>query len=457
MQDRVELTPRQINEDLLRPVLTTPRWFWPVVVFLGLIVLSAAGAFGFMVNQGLGITGLNRPVMWGFMITNFVFWVGISHAGVMISSILRLAQAEWRRPVTRAAEVLTVLALTTAALFPVMHVGRPWRVLYWPLPYDFSRGIWPNIRSPLIWDPAAIGSYLSGSVLFIYTVLIPDLAVARDRTTGWRHTFYSALALGWRGTTRQWRLQGIAGLLLSALILPVFVSVHSIVSWDFAVTIGVQGWHATIFAPYFVLGAILSGVSAVVSIMALMRWLFHWDKYILPDHFDALGRLLVVVGFAWFYLFFLEFSFGLLAREPGEVALRNAQVFEKPWGILFAIFIFTAFIVPVAFWFFKKVRRNIKLMFALSLLVNIGMWMERFLIIVPGLARKQGLTFSWGTYRPSPVEMILVAGSFALVLLGMLLFAKFFPIVPLYEQKEAQIFRADLQVGDKTVPAVVRE
>ena len=232
------------------------------------------------------MTGLNRPVFWGFFITNFVFWVGISHAGVMISAILRLTGAEWRRPVTRAAEVLTIFSLLTAALMPLIHTGRPWRILYWFLPYDFSRGIWPDPRSPLVWDPAAIFTYLTGSILFVYVALIPDLAVARDRSTGWRFILYSILSLGFRGNPRQWKLQAVAGILLSALILPVFVSVHSIVSWDFAVNIGVEGWHATIFAPYFVIGAVHSGVSAVVTMMALMRWLWGWDKYIRPEHFD---------------------------------------------------------------------------------------------------------------------------------------------------------------------------
>ena len=269
MQERVRLPDSQINKELLTGVETHPKWFFIVLTLLALMVATAAGAFGYMVNQGLGVTGLNRPVLWGFFITNFVFWVGISHAGVMISSILRLSQAEWRRPITRAAEVLTVFALMTAAIFPVMHSGRPWRTLYWTFPYDFARGIWPNIRSPLIWDPSAIFTYLTGAILFVFIALIPDMAVIRDRSTGVRKQIYGTLSLGWRGTPRQWRLQAIAGILLSALILPVFVSVHSIVSWDFGMTMSVSSWHSTIFAPYFVIGAVHSGVSAVVTMMIL--------------------------------------------------------------------------------------------------------------------------------------------------------------------------------------------
>src|SRR3972149_5616587 len=236
MQERVVLSQAQITDDLMRPVETTSPWFWPVAGFLALVVLLGTGAFGWLAYWGLGPTGYVRPVYWAFFITNFVFWVGISHAGVMISSILRLTHAEWRRPVTRAAEILTVFALATAALMPIIHTGRPWRI-YFTLPYDFARDIWPNVRSPLIWDPAAIGTYLLGSSLFVYVALLPDLAVLRDHTTGWRHRFYGLLSLGFRGSQRQWRMQSIAGILLAALILPVFVSVHSIVSWDFGVSL----------------------------------------------------------------------------------------------------------------------------------------------------------------------------------------------------------------------------
>lgn len=457
MEERRVLSDTEINLDLLAPIYGTPRWFWPVVGLLGAVVAAAVGAFIWMLTQGLVVTGLNRPVFWGFMITNFVFWVGISHAGVMISSILRLTQAEWRRPVTRAAELLTILALLTAALFPIIHSGRPWRTLYWVFPYDFARGIWPNVRSPLVWDPAAIFSYLTGAILFIYVALLPDLATLRDRSLGWRHHFYGVLSLGWRGLSRQWRLQALVGILLSALILPVFISVHSVVSWDFAVATAVEGWHATIFAPYFVLGAIHSGVSAVVTVMALVRYLYGWKAYIRPEHFDALGRLLVAVGLAWFYFFALEFAFGLYGQDGPEVALREMVVFQMPWAGLFIVFLLTAFFIPVPLWLFRRVRRNIPLMLLLSVLVNIGMWLERFLIIVPGLARKEPFTFVWGSYAPSIVEILLVAGSFALVCLGFLVFSRFFPLIPLYDQKEGQVLRQEVEVGRARVKAVIRE
>ncbi|MBI4233789.1 MAG: polysulfide reductase NrfD, partial [Chloroflexi bacterium] len=298
---------------------------------------------------------------------------------------------------------------------------------------------------------------LTSSILFVIIALLPDLAVLRDRTTGFAHQIYGFLAMGWQGNPRQWKLQAIAGILLSALILPVFVSVHSIVSWDFGMAAAVEGWHATIFAPYFVIGAVHSGVSAVVTVMALMRWMFKWDDYIRKEHFDAIGRLLVVVGTTWFFFFFLEFIFGIYSQEAPELALRQLQVFTWPWSMMFLVFLLAGYFIPVPLWMFRKVRRNIALMFWTSILVNIGMWLERFLIIVPGLARKQVFTFDWATYRPSAVEIILVAGSFALVALGLLTFGKFFPLIPLAEQKEGQVLKDEIQVGRRKVPATMRE
>ena len=310
--------------------------------------------------------------------------------------------------------MLTVFSLLTALFFPLMHAGRPWRIAYW-LPYDFARGIWPNVRSPLFWDPIAIGTYLTGSTLFLFVALIPDLAILRDRTTGIKKGIYTVLALGWRGNPRQWQLQVVAGILLSALMLPIFVSVHSIVSWDFAVTPAVEGWHSTIFAPYFVIGAVHSGVSAVVTMMCLMRWLWKWNNYIRPEHFDALARLLIVVATAWLGFTFLELIFSLYGRDAPEIALRELQIFTWPWNLIFITFLVTGYIIPVGCWLFKRCRNNIAIMFWTTILVNVGMWLERFLIIVPGLARKQVFVYTWEGYWPSPVEWIIMAWSFAWV------------------------------------------
>jgi molybdopterin-containing oxidoreductase family membrane subunit len=354
---------------------------------------------------------------------------------------------------------MTVFSLMAALMAaPLVHVGRPWRAALWVFPYDFARGVWPNIRSPFIWDPSAVMTYLTASSLFVFVALLPDLAVIRDRATGkWAPKIYSALCMGWRGTPRQWKLQALAGILLSALVLPVFVSVHSIVSWDFAVNIGVEGWHSTIFAPYFIIGAIHSGVSAVAMLMAVMVWLWKLDKYIRPDHFDAIGRLLIVVATTWFFFFFLEWVFALYTLEGPELALRELQVFQWPYIFLFILFLMTAYFIPVPLWLFKKVRRSIPLMFFTTVLVNVGMWLERFLIIIPGMARKTPLTFDWGTYHPSLVEILMVASTFAWVALGMLLFSKVFPLIPIFDIKEGMVFRDEVKIGRRTIPASIRE
>ena len=457
MQERVKLRDPQINRDLLRSVFETPIWYWPLIAVLGLIVLCGFAAAGYMINRGLGVTGLNRPVMWGFFITNFVFWIGISHAGVMLSAILRLVQAEWRRPATRAAEILTVFSLMTAMMMPLIHAGRPWRVFYWVFPYDFARGVYPNVRSALVWDPAAVFTYLTSSILFVYIALVPDIAVLRDRCTDWRRPIYTVLSLGWRGSVRQWKLQLIAGILLSAIILPIFVSVHSIVSWDFGSAMSVEGWHSTVFAPYFVIGAVHSGVSAVVTVMIILRWMFKWQDYIRIEHLEALAKLLVVVATTWFFFFLLEFGFGLYSLEGPELALREMQVFQLPWSALFVTFLFTAYLIPVPMWMFQKVRRSIGLMLFTTILVNVGMWLERFLISVPGLARKQSLTFSWGGYTPGPVEIIVIGATFAMVSMLVLLFAKMFPLIPIGDAKEGMILQDEIKIGKVTVPAVMRE
>ena len=461
MQEHIQLTQKEVNDDLLVGLTKTPLWWWLSVAFLSAVFLAGVVAFGFLVNKGIGLTGLNRPVYWGIFLVNFVFWIGISHAGIMISAILRLTQAEWRRPVTRAAEVLTVFSLTSALMAaPLVHEGRPWRSFMptpWILPYDFSRGVWMNIRSPFVWDPSAVTTYLIASSLFVFVALIPDLAIIRDRSTGLRHWVYSFLCLGWRGNPRQWKLQAVAGILLSALVLPVFVSVHSIVSWDFAVNIGPESWHSTIFAPYFIIGAIHSGVAAVATVMVVMVWLWKWDKILRPDHFDAIGRLLIVVAVSWFFFFFLDFVFALYTMEGPEIAVRDLQVFHWPWSGLFVTFLLTAFFIPVPLWLFKRVRRNLLWMFITTMMVNVGMFLERFLIIIPGLMRRQPMIFDWGSYHPSIVELLMVAATFAWVMLGMLIFSKVFPLIPLFDVKEGMVAADELRIGRRTVPASIRE
>ena len=334
---------------------------------------------------------------------------------------------------------------------------RPWRADLWVFPYDFARGVWINIRSPFVWDPSAVMTYLTASTLFVLIALIPDLAIIRDRSTGLKRKLYAGMALGFRGTPRQWKLQTIAGILLSALVLPVFVSVHSIVSWDFAVQIGPEAWHSTIFAPYFIIGAIHSGVSAVATLMVVMVWAWGWNKYITPDHLDAIARLLIIVATAWFFFFFLEWVFALYTLEPAEMAMRKLQVFESPWSWLFIVFLFTAYFIPVPMWLFRGVRRSLFWMFVTTILVNVGMWLERFLIIVPGLMRRSEFIFDWGSYHPSIIEIAMVAMTFAWVGMGMLIFTKVFPLIPLFDIKEGMVGRDEIRIGRRIVPASIRE
>lgn len=457
MQEGRALSSTEINRDLLRSILDTPRWFWPVVGFLGMIVLAAAITIGVMIDKGLGITNLNRPVMWAFFITNFVFWIGISHAGVMLSAILRLAKAEWRRPATRAAEVLTIFSLMTAMIMPIIHTGRPWRIIYWAFPYDFARGIWPDVRTPLIWDPSAILTYLTSSTLFVIIALIPDFAVLRDHTSGIANRVYSLLAMGWEGNPRQWKLQIIAGVLLSALILPVFVSVHSIVSWDFGMAVSVKTWHSTVFAPYFVVGAVHSGVSAVAFALILLRYAYGWQDYIRHEHIDALGRLLIVVATGWFYFLCMEIIFGIYGRESDEIAVRTLVFTGSQFKWWTIIFIVTCYFLPVSIWLSKTLRRNLWTMSIACISVNIGMWLERYLIIIPGLANRMNFTFTWNSYVPSVAEWIIIGATFAFVSMLLLLFSRVFPLVPLYDIKEGEFLRTQVQIGRRTVPATFRE
>ncbi|TLN02741.1 polysulfide reductase, partial [bacterium] len=309
-------SPGQLNDEMLSS-LGTPVWRWYALAFvLGAVVAWGLYAFWHMVSTDMSCTGLNRPVMWGIFIVSFVFWVGLSHSGTMVSAILRLSRANWRRPILRAAEAMTVFSITVAGLFPIIHLGRNW-VFYYLLPYPNQRGLWPNFRSPLLWDAMAITTYIIGSTLFLYLGMLPDLAIVRDRSSGWRRKLYAALAMGWRGSAREWSVYRKASTLMAALIIPVAVSVHSIVAFDFAVTV-VPGWHSTIFPPYFVIGAIDSGVAAVITLMIVVRKAFRLEEYLTPEHFDNMGKLLLVISLLWTYAYFVDVNITWYAHEPIE-------------------------------------------------------------------------------------------------------------------------------------------
>src|SRR4051812_19180869 len=312
-------TEAEVQKDLMRPLFEASSTYWIAVALAASLVLAGVFALMYQFYNGIGVWGLNTPVFWAFDITNFVFWIGISHAGTLISAILRLANATWRRPVTRCAEAITVFAISIGAIIPVFHTGRPW-VAFWMFPYPSERGIWPNFRSPLAWDFFAINTYLIGSISFLILPMIPDFAMVRERATGFRRRVYSILSLGWQGNQKQWQRLEIAMHIMAIVIIPVAVSVHTIVSWDFAMT-PVPMWHSTIFGPYFVVGAIFSGIAGLILAMALLRKALHLEEYLKPIHFDNLGKLLLTMSLLWFYFTFAERMTTWYGNTPSEMTV----------------------------------------------------------------------------------------------------------------------------------------
>jgi Ni/Fe-hydrogenase subunit HybB-like protein len=417
-------------DDLLRPLFHTSARFYALVGVLAAVLIAAASAWAYQLSRGFGVTGIRWPVFWGFYLTNFVFWIGISHAGTLISAILRLVNARWRRPVTRCAEVITVFALMIGAMFPIIHLGRPW-LAFWLIPYPSDRGIWPNFRSPLVWDFFAINTYLIGSVLFLVLPMIPDFALVRDRSTGWRRRIYSTLALGWQGTTKQWHRLESAMQIMAIAILPVAVSVHTIVSFDFSMAV-VPMWHSAIFGPYFVAGAIFSGIAALIVAMAFVRRFLHLEAYLEPVHFENLGKLLLMMSLLWTYFVFNERLTVWYGNEPSEMAVFWATQRGR-FAPLYWTMVVCNFVIPFVILSLRKLRTITGCVIA-SVSVLIGMWLERFLIIVPSLSYKS-LPYSWGTYSPQPVEIIITCATFAAMGLFYTLFSKFVPIISIWELK----------------------
>ena len=422
----------QINQDILR-VLTPPSPLYVIGVLLLLGVVGAGvAALAYQTWKGFGVTGLNHPVMWGVYITSFVFWVGIAHAGTLISAILYLFRAKWRNAINRGAEAMTVFAVITAALFPLIHIGRLWKV-YFMLPYPNQRGLWVNFKSPLIWDVFAVNTYMTISILFLYVGLIPDIAAARDKCTDWRRHLYNILALGWRGTGEQWRHHARAVLHLSGLATPLVLSVHSVVSWDFAVSL-VPGWHTTIFAPYFVAGAIFSGMAMVITLMVPVRKAFGLEAHIRSEHFDNMGKFIVLTSSIVAYAYAIEFFMAWYSANPFEQGSFWHRAFGDYWWATW-IMIICNVVIPLPLWI-KRVRLNVVALWVISIFINLGMWFERFVIITTGLSHEYNPA-AWGYYTPSWVELTILGASFAWFLMWFLLFLRIFPIVAIQEVKES--------------------
>ena len=437
----------EINQAVLQPMQRTGPWFWIIVCVLAVIVIWGLYAWIYQIYWGFGVAGINRPVYWGTYIATFVFWVGISHAGTMISAVLRIFKADWRRPITRGAEAMTAFALMMAGLFPLIHLGRIWK-FYWMVPYPNNRLMWPNFQSPLMWDMVAIFTYLIGSSLYLYLALIPDMAMAPDNTERWRYKLYRLLGLGWRGTEAEWHKLHRALNIFSIVIIPVFLSVHSIVSWDFAITLQPR-WHSTIFAPFFVVGAVYSGLAALAAILVLVRSGMKLQAFLREEHFNALGKLVMVAGISWLYMWFAGLIVEWFGNEPIVIELLHDE-FSGPMVTLFYILMICN-VTPIIFLAFKKIRTTPILLLFFAIMVNIGMYTERVLIVIGNLQRNY-IPFSWGDYRPTWVEISIVAMTFAGFTLLYILFSRIFPYVPVWEIKEGRLRYTLRRIGRLLVP-----
>ena len=408
-----------------------PMWWWVMFVpsFLALCMLGFM--LSYQVSTGVGVWGNMRPVMWAWDIVNFVWWIGIGHAGTLISAILFLLRQRWRTGVNRAAEAMTIFAVMCAGIFPAMHVGRVWYD-WWLFPIPNSNSIWPQFRSPLMWDVFAVSTYFTVSVLFWYMGLIPDLAVMRDRAkTKLRQFLYGLFALGWTGSNRHWSNYEKAYLILAGLSTPLVLSVHSIVSLDFSVS-QLPGWHTTIFPPYFVAGAVFSGFGMVLTLLIPLRSMFKLQDIITMRHIDVMCKVTLATGSIVGYAYAMEFFIAWYSGNPNEqFHFLNRALGPYQWGWIMMISCNT--LVPQVFWF-KWCRQKLWFVFIISILVNVGMWFERFVIIVIGLHR-EFLPSSWGYYRPTYVDICTYIGTFGLFFTCFLLFIRFLPMIAISEVK----------------------
>ena len=426
-----ELVPyRRIREDLFRPLSAFSRGYL-LATFVAFVV-GAAGlvAWGYQLRRGMGVTGLHRPVFWGFYVVDFVFWIGISHAGTLISAILRLTGAAWRKPVTRAAEAITVFALMIGGMFPIIHLGRAWR-FYWLLPYPNSRLLWPNFRSPLLWDLTAIMTYVTGSVIYLYLPLIPDVAQLAEHNTPWRRKLYRALSLGWAGSDREWHALEHAMKLMAGIILAVAVSVHTVVAWDFAMAVAPM-WHSTIFGPYFVTGAIFSGIAALLLVLTVLRKVLHLELYLTPHHFNNLSKLLLLMSLLWLYFTLAENLTVWYGNDPREMAVFVART-RAHYAPYFWTMVCLNFVIPFVLLGIRRLRTITTATIA-AVCVLVGMWLERFVIVVPTLANPR-LASASSSYMPTWVEIAITAATFAAMVMLYLIFSKLFPIIAVWEFK----------------------
>ena len=429
-----QLTYAKIDETVLATLSPPERNYWFTVALLFGGILIGAACWIYQIFIGIGVGGQNNPVHWGTYLINFVFWVGIAHSGTLISAILHLFRAGWRNPIARAAETMTVFAVCTAGLFPFIHLGRVWMV-YFMVPIPNQRTLWPNFQSPLMFDVVAISTYLTVSSLFWYTGLLPDLAIIRDRATGVRKKIFSVLALGWSGAYENWRHYARGYLFFAALATPLVISVHSVVSWDFALGV-VPGWHTTIFAPYFVAGAIHSGLAMVLTLMIPLRKAFGYEEIITINVLESVAKTIVFTGLIVGFAYGTEVFMAWYSHNSVEMETFYWRAFGD-YAIEYWIMVSCNAVIPL-FYLFKKVRTNIKTLFIVSIFVNIGMWYERFVIIV-GSVGHDFLPHAWGLYSPTAIEYGIMIGSFCLFFFLFVLFVKHLPSISMTEMKEMVI------------------
>ncbi len=422
-----------VTEKISAIVLTsrTPRFWWVGFGGAFLLVMLLNYAVAWLLYKGVGVWGINIPVGWGFAIVNFVWWIGIGHAGTLISAILLLLRQKWRTSINRFAEAMTLFAVACAGMFPLLHMGRPW-FFYWLLPYPNTMGLWPQFRSPLVWDVFAVSTYATVSLLFWFVGLLPDLATLRDRTSNrLAKIVYGILAMGWRGSSRHWYRYETAYLILAGLATPLVVSVHTVVSFDFAVAI-VPGWHSTIFPPYFVAGAIYSGFAMVLTLAIPIRYAYGLQDFITNRHLQNMAKVMLATGLMVAYGYAMEAFTAFYSGNPYEEYLQMNRMFG-PYAPYYWALILCNILVPQTMWF-RKVRTTPALLFVVAMFVNTGMWLERFVIVVVSLHRDTEPS-SWGEYSPTFYDWATYVGTIGLFLCLLFLFIRFLPLISIFEMR----------------------
>ncbi|HXV81824.1 MAG TPA: NrfD/PsrC family molybdoenzyme membrane anchor subunit [Candidatus Binatia bacterium] len=421
--------------DKISAIVLTHRtpWFWYLGFALSFIlVLILLFATAYLLTVGVGIWGVNVPVAWGFAIVNFVWWIGIGHAGTLISAILLLLRQKWRQSINRFAEAMTLFAVACAGVFPLLHLGRPW-YFYWLFPYPSTMGIQPQFRSPLVWDVFAVSTYFTVSLLFWYMGLIPDLATMRDRARQRFARFaYGILAMGWRGSAIHWHRYEMAYLLMAGLATPLVVSVHTVVSFDFAVAL-VPGWHTTIFPPYFVAGAIYSGFAMVLTLAIPLRKLYGLEDFITLRHLKNMGEVMLATGLIVAYGYLMESFMAWYSGNLYEQYLMWNRIAGPYWYMYWALLLFNI-LIPQALWF-RAVRTNVVALFVIAICVNVGMWLERYVIVVVSLSR-DFMPSAWGMYSATIWDYAIFAGTIGLFICLLFIFIRLLPMISIFEMRE---------------------